>query len=427
MHSSHAVIQDVRKHELAFKCNQLSTAQIMVIDDEPLLLSVMRLMLVDLGCQDPVCYEHSRDALQAMDNEGAKPAVIVLDLRMPEMDGVQVLRHLGERRYAGDLILLSGEDGQTLRAAEALARAHKMRVIGVHMKPVTSEQLAESLAKHVKDLAATPFRARATYSPNAIAHAIREGELVNYYQPKVDTSSGAVVGVESLVRWNHPTDGLVFPDQFIPTAESSGLIRDLTRQVLVNALSQSKAWREVGIELNVAVNVSMDDLSSLDFADFVIEQTNLAEVLPESVTLELTESRLVPNMTAVLDVLTRLQIHGFGLSIDDFGTGHSSLVQLRDLPFDELKIDRSFTRNAWNDARLRAFFQASVDLARVLGLSSVAEGVEDANDLEYVRKAGCRITQGYFIAKPMPAESLLEWLNDWELRLTQESLFRSVA
>lgn len=404
--------------------DQVPSPRIMLIDDDPFVLRVMECMLSEVGYRNCASYERAADALAFMDDGGLAPDVILLDLNMPLMDGVEVVRHLAERGFEGELILLSGEDAQTLRATEALARAHSLRVIGAHVKPVPRERIAESLSKHSKLAVATPFRSRAVYSAQAVANAIHAGELVNYYQPKVETMTGAVVGVESLVRWSHPTDGLVFPDQFILIAESNGLIRDLTRQVVTIALAQAKKWHDAGLKINIAINVSMDDLASVDFADFMIAQARLAGVRPESVVLELTESQLTRNLVAVLDVLARLRLHRFRLSIDDFGTGNSSLAQLRDLPFDELKIDRSFTRNAWKDQRLRAIFQSSVDLARMLKLPSVAEGVEDADDLKCVQSTGCRLSQGYFIARPMAADALPGWIDLWNGRVQRESLFQ---
>ena len=240
---------------------------------------------------------------------------------------------------------------------------------------------------------------------------------MNYYQPKVAVANGRVVGVEALVRWRHPVDGLVFPDQFIGVAEAHGLIDALTRGVLHETLAQAKVWREAGLALRVAVNVSMDNLHDVEFANFIGEQTANAGVAVQDVVLEVTESRLMGDLRTPLDVLTRLRLKRFGLSIDDFGTGHSSLAQLRDLPFDELKIDRGFVHDAWKNATLGAIFNASLHLARQLGMEVVAEGVEDRDDWDFLRRSGCDLAQGYFIARPMPAADLPTWIDSWKQRL----------
>jgi EAL domain-containing protein (putative c-di-GMP-specific phosphodiesterase class I) len=243
---------------------------------------------------------------------------------------------------------------------------------------------------------------------------------VNYYQPKVLVATGEVKGVEALVRWRHPVDGMVYPDQFIGVAEEHGLIHDLTRAVLGEALIQARLWRDRGMALRMAVNVSMDDLASLDFPELVAGQAAIAGVAPEDVVLEVTESRLMKDLKTPLEVLARLRLKRFSLSIDDFGTGHSSLAQLRNFPFDELKVDRGFVHGACRDKTLRAIFDASLGLATNLGMDIVAEGVEDRDDWDFLRRTGCRLAQGYFIARPMPADDLPAWLRAWEARFQDE-------
>jgi len=220
--------------------------------------------------------------------------------------------------------------------------------------------------------------------------------------------------VETLVRWRHPRDGMIFPDQFIGVAEAHKMIDDLTRAVIADALDQARAWREkAGLALRIAINISIDNLAALDFADAVTAQAAAAGVAPQDLVLEVTESRLMENMRAPLDILTRLRLRRFRLSIDDFGTGHSSLAQLRDIPFDELKVDRSFVHGANANETVRAIYDASLRLAKQLGMEVVAEGVEDRNDWEFLRSTGCDIAQGYFIAKPMSAAQIPGWINLW--------------
>ncbi|MHB8230842.1 MAG: EAL domain-containing protein, partial [Vulcanimicrobiaceae bacterium] len=239
---------------------------------------------------------------------------------------------------------------------------------------------------------------------------------MNYYQPKVAVTTGEVIGVETLVRWRHRRDGMVFPDQFIGIAEQFGLIDELTRVVLTGALTQAKIWQDAELSLQVAVNLSMDNLVSLNFLDYVVDLTAEAGVPPQGMVLEVTESRLMHDQRVPLEILTRLHLKRFLLSMDDFGTGNSTLTQLRAIPFDELKIDRSFVHGAWANDTQRAMFDASLGLARQLGMDVVAEGVEDQADWDFLRQRGCDLAQGYFIAKPMPAEGIPAWLGDWEAR-----------
>lgn len=210
----------------------------------------------------------------------------------------------------------------------------------------------------------------------------------------------------------------MFPDQFIAMAEEHGLIDALTGVVLTGALRQARLWQDAGLSLHVAVNVSMDNLAALEFTDFVVREVGKAGVPLTSLVLEVTESRLMKDSLGPLDILARLRLKRIGLSIDDFGTGHSSLAQLRDIPFDELKVDRSFVHGAYRDASLRAIVEASLGMARQLGMKTVAEGVEEQADWDFLRAAGCDLAQGYFIAKPMPAADLAGWIADWDAHPT---------
>lgn len=387
--------------------------RILVLDDEPFMLKLLAHMLTALGHGSVACHQSGASALAACEVPDNMPDVVLLDINMPGIDGVQFVRHLAEREYPCSLILVSGEDDRMVQSTERLARAHGLSVLGALQKPPAPANLAALLARWQPLQAAKPRKSVKRYEADDVARAIRHGELVSHYQPKVVIATGEVVGVETLVRWHHPDDGVVFPDQFVPVAEEHDLIGELTRAVLKGALAQAKAWRDGGLALSVAVNVSMDDLATLDFADFVVAEAAAVGVPPQSVTLEVTESRLIQSLTTALDVLTRLRLKRFRLAIDDFGTGHSSLVQLRDLPFDELKIDRSFTHRAGQDSRLRAIFDASLNLARQLGIEVVAEGVEDAGDWGFLRTTGCHVGQGYYIARPMPAEAIRGWLRGW--------------
>jgi EAL domain-containing protein (putative c-di-GMP-specific phosphodiesterase class I)/ActR/RegA family two-component response regulator len=391
-----------------------------MLDDEPFMLKLIGHVLANLGFTHVTSFDSGRAALESFDSPHTPPDLILLDLNMPEMDGVEFVRHLVERLYTGNLILISGENERMLQTAVKLMRAHQISVLGHLHKPVKPEALSALLDKWTPPSLGSPRAANKVYDAGAVRAAINNNELVNYYQPKVAVTTGRVVGVETLVRWRHPEDGMVFPDQFIGVAETHGLIDDLTRAVLTSALAQAKVWQDEGLALRVAVNVSMDNLASLDFPDFVAGLAANAGVWPQEVVLEVTESRLMLDMRAPLEVLTRLRLKRFRLSIDDFGTGNSSLAQLRDIPFDELKIDQSFVHRAWIDETLRAMYDASLGLARQLGMAVVAEGVEDRDDWDLLRRTGCDFAQGYFIARPMPAADLPGWIQTWKTRVREE-------
>ena len=394
----------------------MAAANILIVDDDLFQLQLFSSQLAILGLDQVQACISGQQALTLLKALQVGKLLIFLDLNMPDMDGVEFIRSLAEMSYTGPLVLVSGEDPRILETAERLARAHHLTVLGCLSKPVQTEALSLLLEHWYRATPETAVKALKAYSADEIRRAISGGEMVNYYQPKVLVVSGELSGVETLVRWQHPIDGAVFPDSFIGVAEDNGLIDDLTRVVLIETLEQSKRWRAEGLVVRVAVNVSMHNLARLDFTDFVLSQIMRYDVAAEDLILEVTESRLMADVLAPLDVLTRLRLNSIGLSIDDFGTGHSSLTQLRNIPFNELKIDQSFVHGADRDNTRRAMFTASLGIARQLGMQTVAEGVEDLADWNFLRQQGCDLAQGYFVARPMPAGDLRAWWVDWQAR-----------
>jgi EAL domain-containing protein (putative c-di-GMP-specific phosphodiesterase class I) len=242
-----------------------------------------------------------------------------------------------------------------------------------------------------------------------LRQGIERGELVVHYQPKVSTTTGRVVSVEALVRWDHPTRGLLMPARFIPAAENTGLILPLTQQVVDSALGAVGTWRAEGLAVRVAVNVTARHIANLDLPN-QIDAALTAHGLPGDVLiLEVTESCLMSDPSRTKTVLNRLHAMGVGLSIDDFGTGYSSFAHLRDLAVDEIKIDRSFVAGSANSAANAAIVKSAIDLGHNLGLQVVAEGVESHSCLEMLTAMGCDVVQGYFLGRPMPAHDLLAW------------------
>jgi EAL domain-containing protein (putative c-di-GMP-specific phosphodiesterase class I) len=240
--------------------------------------------------------------------------------------------------------------------------------------------------------------------------AISDGQLVLHYQPKLDLRTRRMVGVEALVRWQHPTRGLLFPDSFVLDAERSGLMRPMTTVVLGLALDQVRDWQSAGTRVPVAVNVSTSNLLDVELPGQIQAMLDVRGLHAGVLILEVTESTLMVDASRALSVLTRLRALGVRVSVDDYGTGYSSLARLRELPVDELKLDRSFITDLGSDDRAAAIVESTVRLAQSLGLPMVAEGIETAEALKRLVDYGCDIGQGYFIARPAPADQLTDWL-----------------
>ena len=242
----------------------------------------------------------------------------------------------------------------------------------------------------------------------SFAKALAKQQLRMVYQPKVALRDGRLMRVEALVRWDDPERGPVAPSRFVPLAEEHGLIDELTRWGLATILNQWLAWRDSGIDTSIAFNISALSLQSLDFPDLVERSCDELGVPTDRLVLELTEGATQP-LIKLMDTLTRFRIKGIGLAIDDFGTGYSSLMQLRQLPFTEVKIDQAFIADVERSRDCRLIIQSITDLAHGLGLSATAEGVETLQQLRLVRELGCDVVQGYLISPPLDPDSLKAW------------------
>ena len=285
---------------------------------------------------------------------------------------------------------VDAEDGPTmLRHADVATEAAKLAHVGIRAYDPAQDEHSEQRLGLIADL----------------SRALAEGELVLHYQPKCDLT-GTVLGVEALVRWQHPQRGLVPPMEFVPVAERTGLVHPLTEQVLDLALAQARTWSDAGLVVPVAVNISTRSLLQPGFAEQVLTALGTHGVPAERLGLEITETTIMEDPETALEVLCRLAAAGVRLSIDDFGTGYSSLAYLKRLPVHELKIDRTFVAALTSSDRDRVIVDSTIALGNRLGLEVVAEGVEDAETLAELDRLGCRVAQGYLLGRPVPAAEL---------------------
>lgn len=383
----------------------------LVVDDEELMRDFLCMAVEKSGVGRVMSASSGADALDLVEQEPGVIDIIICDLQMPEMDGIEVVRHLANDGYGGGIVLVSGEDKRVLKTAENMAEVRGLNVIGSLAKPVPVHNIISLMNKFAVSEQKTAWSVPEV-TAEELDSAISTGEIITYYQPQIDIKSGRVRCVETLARWPHPERGMIAPDVFIAMAERHDLIDALTEKVIAQATQHGANWHRQGIDINVAINISMNNLRHLDFPDRLHDIVKQADMDISKLVIEITESQLVKDLGTCLDILTRLRLKGPILSIDDFGTGYASMENLKKMPFEELKIDRAFVNGACKDDTARAILESSVFLAKQLDMATVAEGVETENDWNLVTGLGCDVIQGYYIAPPMDIDTFNRWLKE---------------
>lgn len=382
----------------------------LVVDDQETVRAQIAFALRSLGVSRVLEAADGAEALAILGHTPPdEPILVLVDLQMPGMDGIELMRRLAENAGRVTVALVSGAEPRVLRAAAQLSREYGLQLGGCFAKPVSANQLRPLVDRmRTGEMDGSP---RAESEVEDLARALRAGEIVPYYQPVIDLATGAVAGVEALARWHHPDRGLIAPKDFIALSEQSGLITRLTEVMMTRALVDLAALEAAGHPLRVAINLSARGVDRPDLPDAVEARTRVVGIDPDRVTFEITETQLTANPLAFLEVVSRFRLKGFRLSIDDFGTGQSTLEQLRRLPFTELKVDSTFMRGALGDPLSKAILESCVDVARRLELHVVAEGIETEDCLTLARDLGCDQGQGYHISHPLPVDALRTWLD----------------
>jgi EAL domain-containing protein (putative c-di-GMP-specific phosphodiesterase class I) len=352
-------------------------------------------------------------ALELLQRLPQPPDVVLVDLDMPGMDGIEFIGHVAQQRLARGVALVSALDAALLNTVQTMARAYGLRVLGIVEKPLTADKLRTLLTTYEERRQGDDDDEPVEVGLDEVRAALLRGELLPWFQPQVEFGNGKVVSVEALARWRRGDGHIVRPLQFVPLLEREGLAQRLTDLMLEQACLWKRRWDEEGLRLHLSVNVSPSTLADPAAADHYQQMVQDHGVDPREVVLEITESSLMADAARGLGALARLRLKGFGLSIDDFGTGYSSLAQLSQIPFTELKIDQGFVSGAHTEPRKRAVIEASLELARKLELEVVAEGVETTEDWQMLAELGCGMAQGYLIAKPVPGEELTSVVARW--------------
>ncbi len=383
----------------------MKSGRLLVIDDEPDICDFIKEVAEEQGF-DVATAENFDQFSTAY--RSFEPSVIVLDLRMPEVDGIELLRFLAKETCRAHIVLMSGLDQKVLHTASQLGATHGLRMLDALQKPILLPELERVLSRVSGE--------ERPITEHDLGNAISAGELVLHYQPKVKLGSQGsreVGSLEALVRWDRPGHGLIPPDEFIPLAENTGLIDSLTDYVLHAALKQIAEWRKHGSSVAVAVNLAPQLLSDLDLPDRLSDLLAEYGVDGSVLIVEVTESAAMTDAARTMDILTRLRLKGIELSMDDFGTGYSSLVELYRMPFSEMKIDKSFVIDVNRDKEAEVIVRSIVDLGHNLGLKVCAEGVETEQAMDFLRAIKCDLAQGYYISKPLPPSDAMALIETW--------------
>jgi EAL domain-containing protein (putative c-di-GMP-specific phosphodiesterase class I) len=351
--------------------------------------------------------------------------LVLLDLMMPEMDGIELLRLLGKRKCRAGIVLMSGVGKRTIESATQFAQVLGLCIVGHLQKPFQLSELEEVLQRLPGPEPPPLVRPHSQLAipKEELLSAIQHNEFVVYYQPQIDIASGRITGVEALVRWRHPKLGLIFPDSFIGRMEKFSLIDELGWIVGNRGMSDVGEFTTGdGKNFALSLNVSVTSLCNLHFPDTLIAIAEKHCILPANLTIEITETGLIKELSRTLDTLTRLRMKEVKLSVDDFGTGYATMQQFKNIPATELKIDKSFIQEMLSNERDRIMVQKIIEMAHDLGMQVVAEGVETQEQLHLLRSYGCDNAQGYLFSRPIPAIEMVSWLKTYRNQLVHSYL-----
>ena len=375
-------------------------------------------MLGQLGASRVTDVPDGLTALQALES-GLNPAsslainVAIVDLELPGMDALDLIRHLGQHGASARLIVTGGQSAGLLFSVETLAQAHGVDLLGTIARPVTAAKL-KPLLEHYTPLS-RPARPQGgpRFTFQEIGIGLQKRQFEPFFQPKIELATGQVKGLEAFARWRHPEHGVLGPSSFIDALEEQGRIDFLDWSMIELSVERCRWFAERGIPVPISLNTAPETLAHPAFMRQIEACLTRHQILPDYVTFEIPESSVLNTDPDFIERLVRLRMMGFGLAIDDYGTGRSNLQLLARIPFTELKIDRSFVDGASKRRPLGTVLKSCLGLAHSLDRMSVAVGVETRQDWDFLQSLGCTYAQGYHIANPMEAAAFPAWLADW--------------
>jgi EAL domain-containing protein (putative c-di-GMP-specific phosphodiesterase class I)/DNA-binding NarL/FixJ family response regulator len=389
--------------------NELS---LLIADDSITQRQYARELCQGLGVKEVYDAANGVDALAVL--QGYPVDVVLIDLEMPVMDGVELIRSIAQKKFASSVIILSAKDPILIASVGTMAEADGLHVLGTFQKPLLPDVLECSLLRFIQDSKIDPRANQDSFQQEVTAvelgHALANGEVTLAFQPKLTVQGLLLRGVEALARWKHPQKGMISPSVFIPLAERHGMIDLLTRNLLEQAFTHKKLWQQYGLRFHLAFNLSPLSLADADMVDWLTTLAASYNIAPAEVTFEVTENALLGELASAIRTLARLRLKGFHIAIDDYGTGFANAQQLSRVPATELKLDRSLVHRVASRPQQHTILASTVTLAKNLKLTTVAEGVETKEDFLVLVALGVDLVQGYYFAKPLYPDDLMVWV-----------------
>lgn len=339
--------------------------------------------------------------------------VAIIDLALPGMDGLELIRHLAELNCRARLIVVGAQSSNLMFSVETLALAYGVDLLGTISKPVSVAKLQELLENYVPPVPAYPVPKGPTFTFSEVGIGLQARQFEPFFQPKIELETGQVKGLETFARWRHPEHGVLGPSAFIDALEQNNRIDFLDWSMIEKSVERCRYLHDRGLPVSISINLAPETLAHPAFIQQIGACVGRHKVMPDYITFEMPESSVITHDPSFIERLVRLRMMGYGLAIDDYGTGRSNLQLLARIPFSELKIDRSFVDGASKKRALGTVLSSCLGLCRSLDRKSVAVGVETRQDWDFLQALGCTYAQGYHIAKPMEVEAFPGWLEDW--------------
>lgn len=387
----------------------IAELNLLIVDDSIAQRQYAQKICGDLGLHNVHHAENGIAALKIFQEK--KIDVVLIDLEMPVMDGIELIRAIAQHHVATSVIIVSAKDPILISSVGTMAEADGLHLLGTFQKPLQMDLLKCSLLLFIQNSLAKQYPTETNpieeITAVELCEAICNNEITLAYQPKLTVKGLLLRGVEALARWKHPVKGQIPPCTFIPLAERHGLIDALTRNIIETAFAQKKQWQELGLVFHIAVNLSPLSLSDKEIVEWLINLSKEYDIAPQDITFEITENALLKELASAIHTLARLRLKGFNIAIDDYGTGFANAQQLSRVPATELKLDRSLVHNAAIHPQQLTILASSIELAKKLKMQTVAEGAETIEDYNILVELGADQVQGFYFSKPLyPPEFL---------------------